>query len=98
MERPVKIDGTYRNTAEGQTVPARTRALTRSDEVAIELSLSDGTRFRPIEKIIHRTEMFLVKGQDLNMRLSAPSAYEWFNTTKETLQMEPHFSGNTQAY
>ena len=37
MERPVKIDGTYRNTAEGQTVPARTRALTRSDEVAIAI-------------------------------------------------------------
>ena len=35
MERPVKIDGTYGNTAvEGQTVPARTRALSSSDEVA----------------------------------------------------------------
>ena len=35
MERPVKIDGTYGNTAvEGRTVPARTRALSSSDEVA----------------------------------------------------------------
>ena len=45
-----------------------------------------------------KTGMFLVKGQDLNMRLSSPKSYQWFNTSKETLQTGPHFSGNTQAF
>ena len=52
----------------------------------------------PAEEIIQRTGMFLVKGQDLNMRLSHEKSYEWFNTTKEKLQTGPHFSGNTQAF
>jgi hypothetical protein len=45
-----------------------------------------------------RTGMFLVKGQDMDMKLSAPESYLWFNTTKEKLPTGPHFSGNTQAY
>ena len=52
----------------------------------------------PAEKIVKRNGVFLVKGQDLDMRLSSPRTYDWFNTTKTKLHTGPHFSGNTQAF
>ena len=42
--------------------------------------------------------MFLVKGQDLDMRISHSATYKWFNTTKDKFKTERHFSGNTQGY
>jgi Protein of unknown function (DUF1647) len=56
----------------------------------------------PIDKlqdIVQRTGLFLVKGQDVDMKeKSHPLTYEWFNFSKTTMQTGPHFSGNTQAY
>jgi Protein of unknown function (DUF1647) len=56
----------------------------------------------PIDKlqdIVRRTGLFLVKGQDVDMKLkSHPLTYAWFNFSKATLRAGPHFSGNTQAY
>jgi hypothetical protein len=53
----------------------------------------------PIEDVIQRTGIMLVKGQDNDMKpKSAEATYEWFNTTKETFKAGPHYSGNTQAF
>lgn len=53
----------------------------------------------PAEEITRRTGMFLVKGQDGDMKTkSHPLAYKWFNVTKEDYKVGPHFSGNTQAF
>jgi hypothetical protein len=53
----------------------------------------------PIENVIQRTGLMLVKGQDMDMKQkSFEATYEWFNTTKETFQAGPHYSGNTQAF
>jgi hypothetical protein len=53
----------------------------------------------PIENVIQRTGIMLVKGQDNDMKLkSFKKTYEWFNTTKATFQAGPHYSGNTQAF
>jgi len=53
----------------------------------------------PIENIIQRTGMMLVKGQDSDMkRKSHKATYEWFNMTKATFEAGPHYSGNTQAF
>lgn len=43
--------------------------------------------------------MFLVKGQDLDMKgKSHPGTYSWFNVSKETFEAGPHFGGGTQAH
>jgi hypothetical protein len=53
----------------------------------------------PIENVIQKTGLMLVKGQDLDMKkMSFEATYEWFNVTKETFKAGPHFSGNTQAF
>jgi len=52
----------------------------------------------PIEKILRIQGIMLVKGQDLNMRLSHPGTYTWFGYDKETMATGPHYSGNTQAF
>lgn len=53
----------------------------------------------PIEEIVQKTGMVLVKGQDLDMKLrSFPDTYDWFNVSKEKFVAGPHFSGNTQAF
>jgi hypothetical protein len=53
----------------------------------------------PIENIIQRTGLMLMKGQDNDMKAkSFEKTYEWFNTTKETFQAGSHYSGNTQAF
>jgi hypothetical protein len=53
----------------------------------------------PIEDVIQRTGIMLVKGQDTDMKeKSAAATYKWFNTTKATFKAGPHYSGNTQAF
>jgi hypothetical protein len=52
----------------------------------------------PIEDVIQRTGLMLVKGQDNDMKeKSAEATYEWFNATKATFKAGPH-SINTQAF
>eukprot|EP00977_Amphora_coffeiformis_P009638 scaffold2219_cov177-Amphora_coffeaeformis.AAC.14 len=52
----------------------------------------------PVENILDREGIFLIKGQDADMRLSHPDSYKWFGYDKETFKTGPHFSGNTQAF
>lgn len=53
----------------------------------------------PIQDILHRDGIFLVKGQDDNMKwLSHPSTYEWFGIDKETFVGGPHFAGGIQGH
>jgi hypothetical protein len=49
-------------------------------------------------RIVQETGIFLVKGQDSNMRLSYPCTYETFGYNKQTFIGGAHYSGNTQAY
>ena len=53
----------------------------------------------PAEYIVHKTGIFLVRGQDENMEpWSHQSTYEYMGYNKTTFQGGPHYSGNTQAY
>ncbi|KAL7575209.1 hypothetical protein ACA910_018696 [Epithemia clementina (nom. ined.)] len=55
----------------------------------------------PIESIVKRNGIFLVKGQDADMKhLSHPDSYKWFGWKhkKNFPHGRPHYSGNTQAY
>jgi len=53
----------------------------------------------PVEKIIHRNGIFLVKGQDLDMKpKSHAKTYEWFNFTKSEFEAGPHFAGGIQGH
>ena len=54
----------------------------------------------PVENVLHRTGLFLVKGQDLDMRgMAHKGSFAWFNISHpDAYQLGPHFSGNTQGY
>jgi hypothetical protein len=53
----------------------------------------------PIQDILHRDGIFLVKGQDASMKqLSHPSTYKWFGFDKETFVGGPHFAGGIQGH
>jgi hypothetical protein len=49
-------------------------------------------------RIAQETGIFLVKGQDTNMRLAHPCTYEAFGYNKNTFVGGAHYSGSTQAY
>jgi len=54
---------------------------------------------KPVENILKRNGLFLVKGQDADMtKWAHPDMYQWFGFDKETMTVGPSFSGNTQAY
>ena len=54
----------------------------------------------PIEDIIHQHGIFLVHGQDDDMkRLSHPDTYKWFGIkNKDTFQAGPHCAGGIQGH
>ena len=53
----------------------------------------------PIQEILHRDGIFLVRGQDDHMKqLSHPSTYQWFGFDKETFDSGPHFAGGIQGH
>jgi hypothetical protein len=54
----------------------------------------------PIEEIIHRHGLFLVRGQDEDMKeRSHPATYQWFGFRKATyFQGGPHFAGGIQGH
>ena len=53
----------------------------------------------PIREIIHRDGIFLVKGQDANMKdLSHPATYKWFGYEKDSFMGGPHFAGGIQGH
>jgi Protein of unknown function (DUF1647) len=53
----------------------------------------------PVNTILERDGIMLMRGQDEDMlATSHPATYKWFNTTKATANVGPHFAGNTQAY
>lgn len=52
----------------------------------------------PVETILEREGIFLVKGQDANMHLSHSDSYKWFGYDKGNFKTGPHYSGNTQAF
>jgi hypothetical protein len=52
----------------------------------------------PAEDIVHRTGIYLVKGQDADMKdKSHPTSYSWFGYNKATFSGGPSYSGNTIA-
>jgi len=53
----------------------------------------------PIREILHRDGIFLVKGQDANMKdLSQPATYNWFGYEKDSFMGGPHFAGGIQGH
>jgi hypothetical protein len=53
----------------------------------------------PIEEIIHRHGLFLVHGQDDDMKAkSHPATYQWFGYHKATFQGGPHCAGGIQGH
>jgi hypothetical protein len=53
----------------------------------------------PAINITRNTGIFLVKGQDLDMKpQSHPGIFTAFGYDKDSFQAGPHYSGNTQAY
>jgi hypothetical protein len=53
----------------------------------------------PIQDIIHQHGMFLVHGQDNDMkRLSHPDTYKWFGKNKNTFPAVPHCAGGIQGH
>jgi Protein of unknown function (DUF1647) len=53
----------------------------------------------PAINITRNTGIFLVKGQDSDMKpKSHPGMFEAFGYNKDSFQAGPHYSGNTQAY
>jgi len=53
----------------------------------------------PIVQATHNTGIMLMKGQDLDMKPKSHEAtYRWFGFDKRTMDVGPHFSGNTQAF
>ena len=53
----------------------------------------------PLVNILRRNGLFLVKGQDANMKpMSHPNTYQWFGFDKNTMETGPHFGGGTQGH
>ena len=53
----------------------------------------------PIEEIIHRHGIFLVRGQDDHMKYrSHPGTYTWFGYNKTTFRAKDHFAGGIQGH
>jgi hypothetical protein len=53
----------------------------------------------PIEEILQRHGLFLVKGQDDHMKhLSHPATYQWFGHDKQTYATGPHWAGGIQGH
>ena len=53
----------------------------------------------PIEYIIRKHGIFLVQGQDNDMKwMSHPGTYEWLGYNKTTFEGGPHYAGNTQGH
>jgi hypothetical protein len=53
----------------------------------------------PIQEIIQQHGIFLVTGQDEDMKLkSHPATYQWFGYDKKTLSIGPHFAGGIQGH
>jgi hypothetical protein len=52
-----------------------------------------------VERIVQETGMFLVHGQDVDMKpKSHPASYEYFGYNKSSFHGGPHFGGGTQAH
>ncbi|CAB9514768.1 expressed unknown protein [Seminavis robusta] len=53
----------------------------------------------PIQDILHRDGIFLVQGQDDDMkRLSVPGTYQWLGFDKDTFVGGPNFAGGVQGH
>lgn len=54
---------------------------------------------QPVQKALQHQGIALMKGQDLDMRQkSFDKTFEWFGFDKKSMDVGPHFSGNTQAF